>query len=76
MFGVMGFNPGQVKTFISCSRHMIILHYTKNYNGKVLHFPDIFYHTSLYGPVASGASVDPTSQVCSSAMLVKPIVWN
>jgi hypothetical protein len=30
--------------------------------------------TSLYGPIASGASVDPTSQVCSSAILVLPIV--
>jgi hypothetical protein len=36
-------------------------------------FPKIFYHTSPYGPIASGASVDPTSQFCSSAMSILPI---
>jgi hypothetical protein len=40
--------------------------------SKVLYFLKI--HTSLHGPIASGASVNPTSQVCSSAMLVLPIV--
>jgi hypothetical protein len=30
----------------------------------------------LYGPTASGATVDPSSQVYSSAMLVLPIVGN
>jgi hypothetical protein len=33
-------------------------------------FQKIYCLTSLYGPIASGASVDPTSQVCSSAMSV------
>jgi hypothetical protein len=31
-------------------------------------------HTSLYDPILSGASVAPTSQVRSAAMLVLPIV--
>jgi hypothetical protein len=39
-------------------------------------FPKIYVHTSLYGPIASGASVDPTSQVCFSTMLLLPIVGN
>jgi hypothetical protein len=36
----------------------------------------IYNHTSLYDPTATGASVNPTSQVCSHAMLVLPIVGN
>jgi hypothetical protein len=39
-------------------------------------FVKIYNHTSLYGPIASGASADPTSHVCSPAMLVFPIVGN
>jgi hypothetical protein len=53
-----------------------ILHYTKYYKTKVVHFLELYHHTSLYDPVASGASVDPTSQVRSSAMLVLPIEGN
>jgi hypothetical protein len=65
MHGVVGLNPGEVKIFfLSCSRHVVILHYTKNYYAKVLYFPKSKNHTSLYDPTASGASVDPTSQVC------------
>jgi hypothetical protein len=40
--------------------------------SKVTHFPKIYTHTSVYDPTASSASVDPTSQVCSSAILVIP----
>jgi hypothetical protein len=71
-------NPGEVGTlfFLPCSRHVFTLHYTKNYYTKVLYFLKIYNHTSLYGPIASGASVDPTSQVCWSAMLVLPIAEN
>jgi hypothetical protein len=39
-------------------------------------FVEIFYHTSLYGPVARVAIVDPTSQVCSFAVLVLLIAGN
>jgi hypothetical protein len=60
----------------SCSRHVVILHYTKNYSTKVLYFPRIYDHISLYGPIASGASIDHTSQVCSSAMFALPVVGN
>jgi hypothetical protein len=75
MNGVAGSNPGQIEIFL-CSRRVVILHYTKNYYTKVLHFLKIYNHTSLYGPIASGTSVDPTSQICLSAMLVLPIVGN
>jgi hypothetical protein len=51
-------------------RHVVILHYKKNYATKVPYFPKIYNHTSLYGSVASGPSVDPTSEVLSSAMFV------
>jgi hypothetical protein len=39
----------------------------------VLYLPKFCNRTSLYVPAASGASVDPTSQVCSSAILALPI---
>jgi hypothetical protein len=70
-------NPGEAKTnfSLSCSRH-VVLHYTKNYYIKVLYFPKTYNNTSLYGPTASGASVDTTPQVRSSAMLVLPIIIN
>jgi hypothetical protein len=32
-------NPNEVKKFVSCSRHVVILHYTKNYETKVVYFP-------------------------------------
>jgi hypothetical protein len=77
MCRVAGSSPARVEIFfLSCSRHVVILHHTKNYFTKVSYFPKIFYHASLYGPTASGASVDPTLQVCSSAMLVLQIVGN
>jgi hypothetical protein len=59
--------------YLSYSLHVAILHYAKNYFSKVLYFPKIYNHTSLHGPIASGATVDPTSQVCSSTMLVLTI---
>jgi hypothetical protein len=75
--GVIGLNPGEVMCILlSCRRYVVILHHTKNYYTKVLYFMKVSNHTSLYGPVASGASADPTSQVCSSAVLVLPIVEN
>jgi hypothetical protein len=64
------------RCFLSCNRHVVILNHTKNHYTKVLYFPKVFSHTSQHVLIASGASVDPTSQVCSSAMLVSPIVEN
>jgi hypothetical protein len=58
-FVVMGSNPGQVIFLLSCSRHVVILHYTKNYYAKVVYIPKIYDHTLLYDPIASGASVPP-----------------
>jgi hypothetical protein len=75
--GVTGSSPGEVKFFfLSHSHHVVILHCTKNYYTKVLYFLKIYNQTLLYGPIASGASVDPISQVCSSAMLVLPTTEN
>jgi hypothetical protein len=49
---------------------------TKNHYTKVLPFLKIENHTSLYDPTSSGATVDPTSQVCLSALLVLLIAEN
>jgi hypothetical protein len=77
MHGVIGLNPGQVKFFfLSCSCHVVILHYTKNYFPKVLNLPKIKNHISLHGPTVSGTSANSTSQVCLFTMLVLPIVEN
>jgi uncharacterized protein YvpB len=72
MLEVMGWNPGQIKN-VSCSHHVVIFHYEKNYYNKDLYFPK---NRKSHGPTASGASVDPTSQVCSSATLVTQTVQN
>jgi hypothetical protein len=39
-------------------------------------FRKIFNHASSCGTTVSGASVDPTSQVSLSAMLILPVVEN
>lgn len=41
---------------------------------SMLYFLKIYNHTSLRGPTASGTSGYPTSKVCTSTMLVLPIV--
>jgi hypothetical protein len=76
--GVAGSNPGQVNFFFMQPPHCYFtLYCTKNYFfSKGLYFLKICNHTSSYVPTTSGANVDPTSQVCSSAMLVLPIVGN
>jgi hypothetical protein len=50
-------------------------------NKELLHQSFVFFKnqkpcTSLYGPIASAANVDPNSQVCAPAMLVLQIVGN
>jgi hypothetical protein len=52
---------------LSC-RHSTL--YTKK---SFVFFSKIYNLTSLYGPIASGASVDPISEVLSTAMLVLQI---
>jgi hypothetical protein len=43
---------------------MLLFYITqKNYYIIVLYFPKIYNHTSLYGPIASGTSVDPTTSL-------------
>jgi hypothetical protein len=54
---VTGMNLDKDKAF-SFFHAAIMLFY-----NIILYFPKIFNYTSLYGPIASGASVDPTSQV-------------
>jgi hypothetical protein len=60
-------------SFVLCSFHVVNLDCT-----KFLYFPKIYNRsgTSLYCPVASGTSVDPTSQVWVSTMLVLLFVGN
>jgi hypothetical protein len=48
----------------------VILHYSQNYYTEVLNFSKNLYHTSLYGPIASGTSVSPTLYIHFSTMLV------
>jgi hypothetical protein len=68
---VMGSKLSEVKfNFVSCSRHVVVPTNTRNYCTKDVHLLKIYYHTSLYDLILSGASADPTSQVRSSAMLV------
>jgi hypothetical protein len=62
--------------FCSHSRHAVILYHTNNYYAQVLYFPKIYNNTLLYDPTVSGTSIDSTSQVCSSSMLVLPTVGN
>jgi hypothetical protein len=60
--------------FFHVAAMMLNLYYTKYYYTKVLYFPKIYNHTSLNVPTASSTSVNSTSQVCPSAMLVLPTV--
>jgi hypothetical protein len=62
--------------FFSRAPAILLLYYTKNYHAKLLYFLKIVYKTSLYDTTASGAVVDPTSQVCSSTMLALPSLEN
>jgi hypothetical protein len=55
---------------IQQSCYYFILH--KDYYTEVTCFPKIDNRMSSYGPAVSGASVDFSSQVCSSAILVSP----
>jgi hypothetical protein len=43
---------------------------------KLTMVTEIFYHTSLYDPMASGASANPTSQVSLSVILLLWMVGN
>jgi hypothetical protein len=72
----MGSNTGEVIFLVSCSGHVVVLHYTKNYCTKVVYFSKIHYRTSMYDPIASGAIVDPNSQVRLSDILALPIAGN
>jgi hypothetical protein len=65
-----------VKSIFFFYAAIMLLFYTKNYLSEVSYFPRMYNRTSSCGPTASGANVDPTSQVCSPAMLVLPIVDN
>jgi hypothetical protein len=73
MHGVMGSNPDQVKTFFSGRHHVVILHYTKNYYTKVLYFPEVYNHTSLYALLQVVPVSIPPLFVCN---VVLPTVGN
>jgi hypothetical protein len=75
MYGVMGSNPGQVKT--CCFFHaaaMLLFYMIQKITVPKFYIFRKYYHALLYGPIPSGSDVSPALQVCSSAMLVLPIV--
>jgi hypothetical protein len=65
----MGSNPGEIKTFFFHAAVMLF-YITQRITFRNFVFSEIHNHASLYGPIASDASVDPALEVCSSAMLV------
>jgi hypothetical protein len=71
----MGLYPGE-GNFFSCSRRTVVLTLNKELLTKVVCYSKIYYPTSLCVPIASGASVDSTSQVRFSAVLLSSIVGN
>jgi hypothetical protein len=74
---VRGSSRGRVKFFIvSCRCLVAVSVCTKNCCTKVVYLSKSYYHTSMCDPILSGASVSPTSQVRSSAMLVLPTMEN
>jgi hypothetical protein len=75
MLRVIGSKPGQINRFFPAAA-MLLFYINKKLFSKVLYFPKIYDIASLYGPIPSGASVDPATQVLSPAMLVLPIVGN
>jgi hypothetical protein len=77
MCGDIRSNPVQVNFFFPFMHQpccYFMLYKELLYQNVV--FSKICNHTSLYGPIESGASVNSTSQVCLSAMLVLLIVGN
>jgi hypothetical protein len=70
-------NPAKIETFFFFHAAAMLLFCIK----QRITFPkfSIFQnckHFSLFVPIASGASVDPTSKVCSSTMSVLLIAGN
>jgi hypothetical protein len=67
---VLGVEPcSSQNIFLSCRRYIAILRIAR------ITVPDFYVfrklnHTSLYGTTENGASIDPASQICSSAILV------
>jgi hypothetical protein len=70
---VMGSNSGLVNLFLFHPA-IILLYIILNYYVEVVQFSKLYYRTSLYDRIASGASVGPTSHVRLSAVLVLPIL--
>jgi hypothetical protein len=69
-------NPGEVEILLLFHAALMLLFFiiqgiTKT---KVVFFSNIYYHTSLWGPILSGDSVPPTSQVHALIMLVLPML--
>jgi hypothetical protein len=55
--------PVKSEPFYSCSRHIVILHYTKDCCTRVFYFSNIFTHTSLQVALVS---IPPHKFVCPS----------
>jgi hypothetical protein len=50
------------------------LGYTKNFHINDLYLMEIYNHTPLYDTTVSGTNFYTISQVCSSAILILPII--
>jgi hypothetical protein len=59
MHRVVGSNRGQVKFYFSFMQPPCCYFILYKELFSVLYFLKIYNHTSLYGPIARGASVDP-----------------
>jgi hypothetical protein len=73
---IRGSNPFQVKIILVHATAMLLFYIIQSIIIHVLYCSKFFCHTLLHGHITSGAVVDLTSQVCSSAMLVLPTVGN
>jgi hypothetical protein len=71
---VMGSSLHKINLYWFMQTPYFVLYHTKNHYAKFVYFSTLYYRISVYEPAVSGASVDPTSQVRSSSVLVLPTV--
>jgi hypothetical protein len=75
MHGVVGTDPVKVKIFFFHAVAMLLFFIIQRIYFSFIFFKN-FCCALLCGCVACGTAVDPNSQVCSSAILVLPMVEN
>lgn len=63
-YEVIGSIPGQLQIFLSlCSLHIVVLHHTKSYYGRVMYFLKICNRILLYGPIEVAIMLIPPQNV-------------